>query len=96
MCHLIVTSLVTCDQLATLKVGDSVYVKPGGARCTTTWRRAHVTRVTPEGAIEVEGLHRHVGDVRHVETENATSSEEDEAENEEPPVRRSSRVRAQP
>ena len=79
------------------KAGDSVYVKPGGARCTTRWKQAKVTRVTPEGAIEVEGVHRHVGDIRHVRNEDSTSCEEDSGEeSEEPPLRRSSRVRAQP
>ena len=44
--------------------GDRVVVKPPGARCTTPWRVGTVTSVTPDGVIEVDGVHRHVGDIR--------------------------------
>lgn len=57
---------------------------------------ANISRITPEGAIEVEGIHRHVGDMRRVETEDMSSGDEDGDEEEEAPLRRSSRVRTQP
>jgi len=51
-----------------LQTGDSVLVKPPGARCTTQWRIGTVTCITPEGAVEVDGVHRHVGDIRELPT----------------------------
>ena len=42
-----------------LNVGEQVLVKPGGAKCTTQWQPGTVTRITNEGAIEVDGINRH-------------------------------------
>ena len=48
------------------KVGDEVYVKPRTVTCTTRWPRGRVTSITDRGAIEVDGVHRHVADLRPV------------------------------
>ena len=47
------------------RVGDEVFAKPEGARCTTHWRRARVTAVTPAGEVEVNGVHRRPSEIRH-------------------------------
>ena len=59
--------------------GDQVVVKPPGARCTTPWRVGTVTSVTPDGVIEVDGVHRHVGDIRGLpeSSESSGGSESD-------------------
>ena len=49
------------------QAGDQVYVEPGKARCDTVWRRFIVTRVQADNVVEVDGVNRHVADVRHVE-----------------------------
>ena len=81
--------------------GDPVLVKPRGALCTTRWDVGQVTRVTPEGAVEVDGVHRHVGDLRKLSQASEASDEEDvstssEEEPMEVPLRRSARVTARP
>ena len=79
--------------------GDTVFVKPPGARCTTRWKEGRVTRVTPAGAVEVDGVHRHVGDIRRVFLESSESEAEDtegSGEESQMEVRRSDRVTAQP
>ena len=83
--------------------GDAVFVKPPGARCTTRWKEGHVTRVSPEGAVEVDGVHRHVGDIRRIFLDPPSSDDEEDEEDEDvsgeetdPGVRRSDRITAQP
>lgn len=46
--------------------GETVLVKPRDSRCTSRWARGTVTAVTPQGAIEVDGIHRHTGDIRKI------------------------------
>ena len=48
----------------TYRVGDTVWVKPPCSRCTTQYQLGHVTQVTSEQSVEVDGLPRHVKDVR--------------------------------
>lgn len=83
--------------------GDTVFVKPPGARCTTPWGRGTVTAVTEEGAVEVDGIHRHVSDLRRVRLESNVSSDAEESSESEDygndaavELRRSSRVTARP
>jgi len=45
-------------------VGQKVFVKPGEARCTQKWRTGQVTEIGPGTQIQVEGIPRHVADVR--------------------------------
>ena len=45
-------------------VGDSVWVKPPEARCHTKYKLGTVTKVISEQTIEVDGMPRHVRDLR--------------------------------
>ena len=45
-------------------VGDSVFVKPPNARCTTVWKEGKVTGVVSNQVVEVDGINRHVADIR--------------------------------
>ena len=49
-----------CPAQRDVRVGQRVFVKPKEARCTTLWKKGLVTAVTNEGAVEVNGVHRHV------------------------------------
>ena len=46
------------------RVGDIVYVKPVGVKCTTEWPEGEVTNIISETAVEVNGVNRHVADLR--------------------------------
>ncbi len=61
-----------------LKVGDSVWVKPGNADCTSRWRRGLVTAVISTNNIEVDGVPRHILDLRRVHREEDEDEDEDE------------------
>ena len=45
-------------------VGDKVWVKPHGARCTSLWNPGIVTKVNSEHKVEVDGVPRHACDMR--------------------------------
>ena len=45
-------------------VGDKVWLKPHGARCTSLWNPEIVTKVNSEQHVEVDGMPRHVCDMR--------------------------------
>ncbi|KRZ93227.1 putative Pol polyprotein [Trichinella sp. T8] len=45
-------------------VGDSVWVRPPGARCDTRHQKGTVTDVVSDQAVEVDGMPRHVRDLR--------------------------------
>ena len=47
-------------------VGDQVWVKPPGGSCTTKWALGKVTGVTSANNVSVDGMPRHVLDVRRV------------------------------
>ncbi|KAF2353137.1 Reverse transcriptase domain [Trinorchestia longiramus] len=49
-----------------IRAGEEVWVKPPNANCTTQWGRGAVTGVTSSNNIEVDGVPRHVLDVRSV------------------------------
>lgn len=48
------------------QVGHKVFVKPGHVRCTTEWPIGVVTGVSGNVQVEVNGVPRHVADVRRV------------------------------
>lgn len=50
-------------------VGKEVFVKPPNVRCTQVWPRGTVTAVLGERQVEVDGIPRHVADVRLVPNE---------------------------
>ena len=45
-------------------VGDKVWVKPHEARCTSLWNPGIVTNVNSEHNVEVDGVPRHVCDMK--------------------------------
>ena len=49
-----------------VQIGEEVWVRPGGARCTTRWGRGNVTGMNSANNIEVDGVPRHILDVRPV------------------------------
>ncbi|GFR89467.1 Pol polyprotein [Elysia marginata] len=54
------------DEQANVKVGDEVWVKPPSAKCTQQWIRGEVTGVNSRNNVEVDGMPRHVLDIRPV------------------------------
>ena len=44
--------------------GDIVYVKPGKSKCTTVWNRGSITALLSNTAAEVDGMPRHISDLR--------------------------------
>ena len=51
-----------------IKMGDEVWVKPPAARCTTQRGKGIVTQVNSRNNVSVNGMPRHVLDVRPVVT----------------------------
>lgn len=54
------------EMVSGLHRGDQVYVKPPRARCTSTWPVGTITEVLSDYRVEVDGVPRHVGDLRAV------------------------------
>ncbi len=46
-------------------VGDMVYVKPPNGRCTSVWKPGRVTKIVSSQTVEVDGVNRHVADLRY-------------------------------
>ena len=65
---------------AVVNIGDEVWVKPPNVRCTTKWNRGTVTKVNSRNNVMVDGMPRHILDVRPVVEppgdENVDSSED--------------------
>lgn len=61
------------EKRATVRVGEEVWIKPPDARCTTRWGRGIVTSVQSPNNVSIDGIPRHILDVRPV----VVSSEED-------------------
>ena len=57
-------------------VGDYVWVKPGDARCTTRWNRGQVTDILGRNNVEVDGVPRHILDIREIFREDLDSTDE--------------------
>ena len=72
---------------AKVEVGDEVWVKPPDARCTSQWGMGEVTKVNSKNNVEVEGVPRHILDVRPVR-HGEEEGEGQEAVGEEQGVRR--------
>jgi transposase InsO family protein/ribonuclease HI len=86
------------DQPAALQVGDEVWVKPPDARCTSKWTSAHVTKINSRNNIEVDGMARHILDVRpivSIDSEDGNDSDEDSVDTD-PVVRYPTRDRIAP
>ena len=48
------------------QVGESVVVKPVNRRCTSRWTEGVVTGIVSRNNVEVDGMPRHVLDIRHL------------------------------
>lgn len=69
------------DELHGFKRGDTVFVKPASARCTYSWPPGIITDIISDQQLEIDGIPRHVADVRAISPqenseENNTASEE--------------------
>lgn len=51
---------------SSLQVGDTVVVKPHNARCSTQWTEGKVTNINSETNIEIDGVPRHLSDIRPI------------------------------
>lgn len=51
------------------RTGEEVWVKPGIGNCTDHWRKKKITRILSKNKVEVDGMARHVLDVRKVGTD---------------------------
>ena len=45
---------------AHVEIGDEVWVKPPNARCTTEWRKGHITEINSQNNVSVDGTSRHI------------------------------------
>lgn len=62
------------------KAGDEVWVKPPNCRCTTKWKRGTVTGANSVNNVLVDGMARHVLDVRRVVHDEIPEVEDEEEE----------------
>ena len=51
---------------ARIQIGEEVWVKPSNARCTTQWGRGVITDVQSPNNVRVDGMPRHILDLRRV------------------------------
>ena len=63
----------------TLRVGEEVWVKPPDAKCTSQWGRGVVTEVNSNNNVSINGMPRHVLDLRRVTVGSEDDSSSDEA-----------------
>jgi len=57
--------------------GQSVFVRPADARCMSRWRPGVISRVVSRWKVEVDGMPRHIRDIRATpESEDSTSEDE--------------------
>lgn len=47
-------------------VGEDVWVKPNGAKCSSAWNVGRITKILSERKVEVNGIARHILDVRKI------------------------------
>lgn len=53
-------------EASTFKLGDEVWVKPPFVKCTSHWKKGTVTGVNSNSNVSVDGMPRHVLDLRRV------------------------------
>lgn len=58
-----------------VEIGQEVWVKPSSAKCTSQWSRGMITDVNSPNNVSVDGVPRHVLDVRPVINSSESSSE---------------------
>lgn len=84
---------------ASIRIGDEIWVKPPNAKCTSQWGRGTVTEVHSRNNLSVDGMPRHILDVRRVvesSTDEVSDTERQETEENEVAPRRSQRERQRP
>ena len=64
--HPLVVPETERDEAAPVRIGEEVWVKPPNARCTTRWSKGLVTGVSSRNNVSVDGMPRHILDVRRV------------------------------
>ena len=63
-----------------LSIGDEVWVKPPNMRCTTEWKKGSVTGIISDNNILVDGMARHVLDLRRVVSESCSEQNDSNVE----------------
>ena len=66
------------DKEATVEVGEEVWVKPADGRCTAHWQKGVVTAINSRNNVSVDGMPRHILDVRRVVSAIEDSDDEHE------------------
>ena len=59
------------EKPSTVSVGDEAWVKPPRMRCTTEWSKGTVTGVNSSNNISINGMPRHILDIRRVVNESS-------------------------
>ena len=54
------------DRETTVEVGEEVWVKPADARCTALWQKGVETAINSRNNVSVDGMPRHILDIRRV------------------------------
>ena len=62
-----------------VEIGDEVWVKPPTPRCTTQWKKGVVTGLNSDNNVDVDGMPRHILDLRQVVQESAEEESLDES-----------------
>ena len=71
------------DKETTVEVGEEVWVKTANARCTALWQKGVVTAINSRNNVSVDGMPRHILDIRRVVSVIEDSDDEhEEAEHE--------------
>ncbi|XP_076030373.1 uncharacterized protein LOC143018669 [Oratosquilla oratoria] len=60
---------------ASVQVGEEVWVRPRDRKCTSQWTRGTVTEVNSRNNVSVEGVPRHILDIRQVVSEGEDEEE---------------------
>ena len=85
------------EQVNGIRRGEKVFLKPPGATCTSTWSVGVVTNILSGQRLEVNGVPRHVSDVRRVPCDDAGGHASSDVEGGvQETMRRPQRVRRRP
>lgn len=68
-----------------VQIGDEVWIRPGSARCFTQWDRGFVTGINSVNNVEVNGVPRHILDLRRVIRDEPELEQQLDAAEEQPP-----------
>ncbi|XP_065654532.1 uncharacterized protein LOC136081163 [Hydra vulgaris] len=60
--------------MKTYRIGEKVYVRPADAKCTSVWKIGTVTDILTNTNIEIDGVPRHVRDVRIAPASNSSNA----------------------